>query len=570
MKRDAFFLIVIILCIILNQFASAEIANDTSITGNMIVDPVTGKLTSQKISMSIFIQTTVPFIQIISPKNNTYLSNESILLNYTITDGDYVWYNLDNSKNITINSWIYLNASQDQHTLYIFSNKSENVTSVNVTFTVNSSKFIILFDNYKGTDKGISTNFMDYTYEEIQSLEDIFLEDTNYGKIKFNEPINITNDKINTDNLLDIDSNIKISSNKIELNSVELPNFNKSATLWLYNLNFTNPRILEDGQICPPSVCTKESYSGGILKFNVTHFTSYSAEETPSTEPKTPPSEGGASNPSKAVINQTINEETTENLTIISKEISVSLKQGQKTSENIYIVNNYPGNMKVRINISALQKFVNVSETEFEIPYGEMKMITFNFSIDENTPPDNYVGNILIETPSKTYEVLTSINVQSLESLFDVSLQLDENKLPAFKGGSIWFTTSISNLGEEKGVPIGIKYTIKDSNGKIIFEGEGTDIIDTYLEKNGKIKLPNNIPLGKYVLSVMIDYEGKAAVSSASFEVQKRKIITAQNILITIIVIITILIILAKIGKKEKEKKKTEQEEKRELAKNRK
>ena len=118
--------------------------------------------------------------------------------------------------------------------------------------------------------------------------------------------------------------------------------------------------------------------------------------------------------------------------------------------------------MKVRINISALQKFVNVSETEFEIPYGEMKMITFNFSIDENTPPDNYVGNILIETPSKTYEVLTSINVQSLESLFDVSLQLDENKLPAFKGGSIWFTTSISNLGEEKGVPIGIKYTCFD------------------------------------------------------------------------------------------------------------
>jgi heme/copper-type cytochrome/quinol oxidase subunit 2 len=68
----------------------------------------------------------------------------------------------------------------------------------------------------------------------------------------------------------------------------------------------------------------------------------------------------------------------------------------------------------------------------------------------------------------------------------------------------------------------------------------------------------------------MVDYEGKAAVSSASFEVQKRKIITAQNILITIIVIIAILIILAKIGKKEKENKKTEQEEKRELAKNRK
>jgi len=45
-----------------------------------------------------------------------------------------------------------------------------------------------------------------------------------------------------------------------------------------------------------------------------------------------------------------------------------------------------------------------------------------------------------------------------------------KNKLPAFKGGSIWFTTSISNLKERKRSTIGIKYTIKDSNGKIIFE----------------------------------------------------------------------------------------------------
>jgi len=43
------------------------------------------------------------------------------------------------------------------------------------------------------------------------------------------------------------------------------------------------------------------------------------------------------------------------------------------------------------------------------------------------------------------------------------------------------------------------------------------------LKKNGKIKLPNNIPLGKYVLSVMVDYEGKAAVSSASSKFKREK-----------------------------------------------
>jgi len=197
-------------------------------------------------------------------------------------------------------------------------------------------------------------------------------------------------------------------------------------------------------------------------------------------------------------------------------------------------------------------------------------MITFNFSVDENTPPDNYVGKILIETPGKTYEILTSIDVESKSSLFDVSLKLDQTKLPVSQGGSIWFTTSISNLGEKTGVDIGIKYTIKDSNGKIIFEGQGTEIIDKYLEKNGKIKLPKNIPPGKYVLSARVDYEGKTAISSASFEVQNKKLATLQNILLATIILLVILIILWRIGKKEKERKKEEQEEKRESSRNKK
>jgi len=91
----------------------------------------------------------------------------------------------------------------------------------------------------------------------------------------------MTNDKDNTDNLLDVDSNINISSNRIEINSTEVPNFNKSTTLWLYNLNFAIPRILKDGVVCPSTICTKESYTGNTLKFNVTSFSVYSAEETP-------------------------------------------------------------------------------------------------------------------------------------------------------------------------------------------------------------------------------------------------------------------------------------------------
>jgi hypothetical protein len=583
MKRGIFLFVLTFSFIILNQFASAETVDNSSITGNMISDPLTGKLTSQQVGLSIFVQTVSPYIGIISPKNETYLKNESILLNYTLYNGDSIWYNLDNSENITINSSIYFNISQGFHTLYMYSSNINDTVSSKISFTVNSSRFIIYYENYKGLTKGASTNFIEYTYEEIQGLDNINLENTTYGRIRFNEPINMTNDKIYIDNILDLDSYTNISANHIEINSTELPNFNKRATLWLYNLNFSNPRILKDGVVCPTNLCIKEGYTfpsgsggNGMLKFNVTDFSVYSLEETPySTNNTNPPSGGGGGGggstrtPNKGTINQTIEDEELKNLTIIAREIRVSLKQGESANKSIYILNNYNKELSVKIDPSSLEEFVNISETEFILLPGESKTVGLNFSARGDIPPDTYIGKILIKTSEgETYDVLTSIDVQSKGALFDVVLKLNEKRLPVVEGGAVWFTTTIYNLGDKKGIDINLKYTIKDSNGKIIYEGEGTDKIDTYLEKNGKIRLPKNIYSGRYILSAKVEYEGKTAVTSANFDVKPKKLFSTINILLAIGIIILILFILARIGKKEKIRREIEQEEKMDALKN--
>ena len=36
-----------------------------------------------------------------------------------------------------------------------------------------------------------------------------------------------------------------------------------------------------NNETCPPTVCTKLSYSNNLLIFNVTHFSEFKAEETP-------------------------------------------------------------------------------------------------------------------------------------------------------------------------------------------------------------------------------------------------------------------------------------------------
>ena len=78
-----------------------------------------------------------------------------------------------------------------------------------------------------------------------------------------------------------MDNNTNISLDLAGLNSTALPNLNRPARIWLYNLSFINPRILRDGAPCPDSICKKELYANKTLQFNVTEFSFYSADETP-------------------------------------------------------------------------------------------------------------------------------------------------------------------------------------------------------------------------------------------------------------------------------------------------
>jgi hypothetical protein len=248
-------------------------------------------LNNENSTETILINLTLPILTIHSPENATYIANTSLLLNYSASYEDTVWYNL-NGTNISITSETYFNTSEGSHTIYLYANNSLGTATKNITFFVNSSKFKIHYNNFKGANKGNSTNFNKHSYSKIQNLSNIILENSEYGKIEFNQAINLTDDINLSDNEINLDSNINISSNKIELNSTALPNFNKEATLYLYGLNFSNPQILKDNVVCSAPDCVQESYSGGTLKFNVTGFTIYEARQTPSiTQPPSSSSE---------------------------------------------------------------------------------------------------------------------------------------------------------------------------------------------------------------------------------------------------------------------------------------
>jgi len=117
-----------------------------------------------------------------------------------------------------------------------------------------------------------STNFSDFSDEELANLSGvIFIND--YGSISFLDNISILGDMI-------LDGNIIVSDNLIFVNSSALPEFNSVAELTLRGLGFTVPRILRDGVVCDD--CAIVGYSNGTLVFNVSGFSEYVVEESPS------------------------------------------------------------------------------------------------------------------------------------------------------------------------------------------------------------------------------------------------------------------------------------------------
>lgn len=462
-----------------------------------------------------------PTLILINPKNKTYVNNNAIPLTYTATGEDAVWYSLDSGTNITLSHPITFNASEGSHILFLYANNSAGKTSKNITFFIDSVKFEINETKWKGDKKGNSTNLTDYSYEELQNLSNLTLEHTNFGKIKFNQNINLTDDSNFSDNEIDIESYINISSNRIEINSIALPNFNKPATLELYGLTFTNPRILKDGSVCPSIICIREDYSVGILRFNVTGFSVYSSEETPAETPSTPPSGGGTAGgtSSGASSGKAITKTTIKSFSTNTEQITVSLTQGSVITKKINVTNSLDKKIIITLEEKNLGDFLIIKDKKLELNPYESKEISLDIITRENILPNLYIGKLIMKEESTEKEISFLIEVESKGALFDLTVKIPDEFLNVFPGKKILAEISLFNLGEIKRADVLIEYIIKDKEGNEISSQKETIAVETKASSVKEITIPENIKEGKYILYTRVEYDNKIASSSVEFNI---------------------------------------------------
>jgi hypothetical protein len=494
-------------------------------------ESITGEATDATLAVSIRVTIELPIVTIIKPKNHTYITTKNLQLNFTSSNSQTIWYNLDQlGGNITITGNTTFNTTQGQHILYLYSNNTAgNETLDNVTFTVDLNKFRVIYDNYAGTNKGNSTDFNASSYEELQNLSEIILENIEYGKILFDEIINVTDDADVSDNETNLDIYTNISSNHIELNPTALPNFNKLATLSLYNLTFSNPRILRDGSVCPASICAEISYSGNTLIFNVTQFTVYSAGETPIIEEPPPPPGGGAGGKSFSIdVNQ----------------ISVKLEQGEIETRDIVITNNVNRQLNITISSEKIENFVLIKDSMIILAPGESKSISIDFIARIDEIPDLYPGKIIIKEGRTEKKIPVILEIESKDILLDVYVEIPLTSKRVFPGEDLLAEIMIFNLGAFRGAKeIKIEYNIRDFNGNNIFEEHENITIETQIEFIKKIYIPEDTEYGDYILYIRVIYNGEVASASSQFSIG----IISPLILLNLILfsIIGILIIAA-------------------------
>jgi hypothetical protein len=504
--------IFILLLVLISSYFALQVINDKESIENIskittkTVLKIQAKAAAVFASLSINVITPLN-IYIISPLNKTYNYNNSIELNFTISgeDLDKTYYNIDNGDNITITgNTTFSVSSNSAHILNLFANTTSGQSnSSSVTFGTNLSlPWNITFTKFGGG----TTNFSALNKSQQHSIPSVIIENPSYDKVSFTD-IHI-NREINLNNF------INLSYNRVEIDGDNLPEFNKPALLYLYNITFTNPRPLRDGGTCP-LVCNKINFSNNIFVFNVTGFSVYSSEETPSEGGTVSVSGGGggSAGPSGKTLSDFI---------VDKSLIKVSLLPGETKREGIGIENVGKSDLNLQIDLENIKDLLmfpgGLSKYSLKLKPGEKQILQLIFNTPKDYKPGIYLGKIIINSQLSSTIITTLIEVEDIRKIFDIQIKLPNKQI--IIGGELVAEIILINLRRETGiVDTQVEFGIKDLKGNVIQKEDSRIAVETQASFTESMIIPEYLNVGQYVAYAIVKFDNQIGVASEIFEV---------------------------------------------------
>ncbi|MFC1800790.1 hypothetical protein ACFLYT_01910, partial [Nanoarchaeota archaeon] len=331
----------------------------------------------------------------------------------------WTWTNpTDDDFNTSI---VYIDGVWQQNTTNNYYNATDQITNTNHTITVhtqdhygninnidqNSTAYLpalptIIYTEFE--NKGETTN-LSYIGSEDTEVAGLTLDTGTHGKIEFTENVTL-NSSYNLNNP------IEIGYASISLNPAIYPTLNTPANLTMRNLQFGYPKLLKDGAACTDCTILSWDTNTGELIFNVTSFSTYTAEEANQSKMVN----NGTTNATFYLLmktqfwNSTSNSWVDEDV-VVNDTIPRQLDSGNLLKlDTIWNPSQYnssnlsSGDGTYRVFAAALDNNGNVLMNS----KGTYLNATYNFTLD--TTPPNTVTNLAISAKGETWLYWTWIN----------------------------------------------------------------------------------------------------------------------------------------------------------------
>ncbi len=227
-------------------------------------------------------------------------------------------------------------------------------------------------------------------------------------------------------------------------------------------------------------------------------------------------------------------------LEIEPEEISVNALLGVEVVKELQIINKGRKNISLSLREENLQGAVKFDKT-LDIKSGQTKKLLLHINATNKTL---LAGKLIFEyNGNLVKEIFIVINVKSENFLFDSLVSIPNKYRKVFSNEIIPVQIDLAQVGSKEKVDVTVYYQIRDFSGNKHFEEKETFFVLATKSYVKEFSL-GNLPPGKYLVDVEVEYPGAFATSSAQFEiVEKSRFFNSASIIIFFLSTILIIII---------------------------
>ena len=234
------------------------------------------------------------------------------------------------------------------------------------------------------------------------------------------------------------------------------------------------------------------------------------------------------------------------NISVDPDEFNVNLAISTTKEESILVTNLGSSELTVNVRQEGLDSYLILGASNLTMQPGQSSILNVVFVALSD--PEIVTGKIIIG--GKT--VLVTLNIQSTLLLFDSNIVVLNENFKVEQGDDLETLVTLIPFGDPTRLDVTLDFTIRDFRNQIYLTKSETLLVERQinLERNFETGF---LPVGDYVVGLVLKYPNGVAPSSASFEVIEKvplsifgRLILFLIILILLVLILIIIIIIIK------------------------